>query len=427
MDKKTEDQLLKWYDNLESDQGEDILGGQETDEEDDLHISDHDSASEEDPFEENEAIMNIPDDIFLSNFVRHYVGRDGTKWNKDRPSQNVRTPKHNKVTDRHKPGVRPEAKHAKAPLESLSLFLSNDLLQKIVDYSNIYIDKIKRQYSRGRDALHTNLHEIKAVIGLLYLAGVAKSSHVNIYDLWATDGMGLDIFPAVMSISRFKFLMRCLRFDNILDRQERKLEDKLAPVRDMFEDFVQKCQNMYTVSENVTTDEMLEAFRGRCGFRQYIKNKPARYGIKIFAMVDSKNLYTSNLEIYADKQPPGPYYLDNSAFEVVKRLVFPISGIGRNVTMDNWFTSVPLSEELMKNHNLTMVGTIRKNKREIPVEFCSKKKKSEIPCNTFGFKNYITLVSHTSPKKNWFYYSRQCTMMMKLLLTTTRQKALLML
>ncbi|KAJ8937065.1 hypothetical protein NQ314_012059 [Rhamnusium bicolor] len=45
-----------------------------------------------------------------------------------------------------------------------------------------------------------------------------------------------------------------------------------------------------------------------------------------------------------------------------------------------------------------MVGTIRKNKREIPVEFNSKRKKSTIPYNMFGFKEGTTLVSHTSQK-----------------------------
>ncbi|KAJ8964793.1 hypothetical protein NQ314_004600 [Rhamnusium bicolor] len=58
-------------------------------------------------------------------------------------------------------------------------------------------------FARERDALCTNKLEIEAILGLLYLAGVAKSSHVNICDLWATDGMGLDRFPAVMSMSRF--------------------------------------------------------------------------------------------------------------------------------------------------------------------------------------------------------------------------------
>ena len=47
----------------------------------------------------------------------------------------------------------------------------------------------------------------------------------------------------------------------------------------------------------MTIDEKLEAFRGRCGFKQYIPSKPNKYAIKIYALVDTKVLYTYNLGI----------------------------------------------------------------------------------------------------------------------------------
>ncbi|GBP30200.1 hypothetical protein EVAR_94508_1 [Eumeta japonica] len=37
-----------------------------------------------------------------------------------------------------------------------------------------------------------------------------------------------------------------------------------------------------TMCAEITLDEQLLAFRGRCAFRQYIPNKPAKYGIKVF-------------------------------------------------------------------------------------------------------------------------------------------------
>ncbi|GFS74097.1 piggyBac transposable element-derived protein 4 [Nephila pilipes] len=46
-----------------------------------------------------------------------------------------------------------------------------------------------------------------------------------------------------------------------------------------------------------------------------------------------------------------------------------IQGSNRNIRMDNWFTSITLTEKLlMKPMNLTIVGTLRKNIREIPPE-----------------------------------------------------------
>lgn len=110
---------------------------------------------------------------------------------------------------------------------------------------------------------------------------------------------------------------------------------------------------------------MLESFRGRCNFRVYMKNKPAKYRIRIFLLACARTFYTSNMEVYVGTQPDGPYSVDNSGMSVVERLVEPISGTNRNVTVDNWFTSLPLCEKLLVDHHLTLVGTVRKNKKEI--------------------------------------------------------------
>lgn len=53
----------------------------------------------------------------------------------------------------------------------------------------------------------------------------------------------------------------------------------------------------------MTIDEKLGEFRGRYNFIQYITSKPAKYGIKVFALFDAKTYCTSHMEIYARVQP----------------------------------------------------------------------------------------------------------------------------
>lgn len=83
----------------------------------------------------------------------------------------------------------------------------------------------------------------------------------------------------------------------------------------------------------------------------------------------------------------------------VKTLCETISGSNRNITMDNWFTSVKLADDLLAPpYNLTMVGTIRKNKREIPAEMLATKNRDP-GSSKFCFDKEKVLVSYT-PKKN---------------------------
>lgn len=60
-----------------------------------------------------------------------------------------------------------------------------------------------------------------------------------------------------------------------MSRDERRKQDKLAPIREMWEDWVKRIPLMYRPDTNITVDESLVGFRGRCPFKQYMpKNLP---------------------------------------------------------------------------------------------------------------------------------------------------------
>lgn len=298
-----------------------------------------------------------------------YTGKDNfTKWYVHNPVSRVtRTARQNIIT--RLPGIKNAARGLNNCLESWSFYFPEDLIDEIVRCTNQHLEIMSRAYSRGvRDIPQTDNLEMKAFFGVLYMAGVKKGNHINLDELWKDDGTAPDFFSAVMPKRRFQTLVQAIRFDDKTTRNVRKNEDNLAPIRNIFDRFVQSCSDAYTISECGTIDEMLEAFRGRCKFRVYIPNKPAKYGIKIYALCDSRTFYTAKLEVYTGKQPNGPYCLPNDATSVVMRLIEPIDGTGRNVTMDNYFTSVPLANDLFTNHRLTIVGTVRKNKPQLPTE-----------------------------------------------------------
>ncbi|KRY61335.1 PiggyBac transposable element-derived protein 4 [Trichinella britovi] len=310
---------------------------------DSLEESDIDSASDSDYVEKSDHDSSSEFSGTLSSHseteeVIHersdsWIGRDRVcSGNKQEPSKNVRTRAHNIYPGRQ--GPRSAARHAKTPFEIWSLFMTKDIIDVIVLNTNVYIGKIRAKYVRERSAKDTDENEIKALLGLLLLAGVLQSNRLNLCDLYSTDGTGVEIFSSTMSLQRLRFLLRCLRFDHAT-RSERKRQDKLAAIRMVFDTFVRNCTENYMHSAHVTIDEVLVSFKGRCPFRMYIPSKVAKYGIKIFELSDSETYYVSKMEVYVGKQNEGPHQMDTSPAVVVKRLCSAIVGTGRNITMDN--------------------------------------------------------------------------------------------
>lgn len=162
--------------------------------------------------------------------------------------------------------------------------------------------------------------------------------------------------------------------------------------------FNNNCKNVYKSIDYLTIDEQLVAFRGNCPFRVYMPSKPAKYGIKIFALVSTSNFYATNLKVYVGQQPIGPFRTSNKTTDLVMRLVQPVSGNNRNIICDNWFTSVPLAIKLREEEKLTMISTLRKNKAEVPPNFLPDPSR-KVTSSIFGFMDKCALVSYV-PKKN---------------------------
>ncbi|XP_013006050.2 piggyBac transposable element-derived protein 4 isoform X2 [Cavia porcellus] len=380
-------------------------GDSYTDDDDDIdidHLSQrsHNSEMEQELSDTDTGNADVLDSDDEGNInVRTYLtSQNTTKWSRVPEQSNVRT---KSESTKFLAGVKPIGRNASTAIQCWKLIVTDDMLQDVVKHTNTEI-QLKRSMCTNSHTqkcvyYNTSLSELKAFIGLLYLAGLSHANRSNVKDLWRSDGCGLEVCRVTMTLRRFGFLQNCLRFDDKTTRQERKRTDNLAAIRSLFENFVSNCQAVYTPSKYMTIDEQLAAFHGRCSFKQCLPNKPSKYGIKMYTLVDAKTYYTFNLEIYPGTQPPGPYSCSNKPNDVVNRLVAPISQSNRNVTFDSWFTSYPLMLHLLREHQLTSVGTIRKNKAEIPNEMLQLRNR-ELYSTIFGFQRDITLASYMAKK-----------------------------
>ena len=103
--------------------------------------------------------------------------------------------------------------------------------------------------------------------------------------------------------------------------------------------------------------------------------------------------YTFNGKPYLGRQ--GNQRNVGLASDVVKILSSSLHFSGINTT-ENWFISTQLAANLLKNQ-ITLLGTTRKNRRELPCEFTTGKR--SIRSSLFGYSGRQSLVSHV-PKKN---------------------------
>lgn len=74
--------------------------------------------------------------------------------------------------------------------------------------------------------------------------------------------------------------------------------NRFIHIQSIFNQFVANCKAFFEPGPNITIDESLIPFKGRCPFRVYMKNKPHRYGIKVWAAVCSSTGYMYNLQVF---------------------------------------------------------------------------------------------------------------------------------
>jgi hypothetical protein len=106
------------------------------------------------------------------------MGEDGTtEWSTVITTKNKITRSFN-IIRTQLPCFRRESKTCKSPIDCFQLFVTDDMLEIVVENTNKYIDIVSVNYSDHDKytVKRTTLWEIKACIGLLYMAGVFKSS-----------------------------------------------------------------------------------------------------------------------------------------------------------------------------------------------------------------------------------------------------------
>ena len=206
--------------------------------------------------------------------------------------------------------------------------------------------------------------EMQAFIGIIIYMGIVKLPRITMY--WSMDNLvHQESVSSVMTQTRFFQIWRYFHVaDNAraLPREDPNF-DKIYRVRQFLDLVMTNAQHLYCLDRDVSIDETMVPHKGRLSFKQYIKNKPVRWGIKLWVLCEAKTGYVFKFQVYLRKE--GGNVEHNLARRVVKHLIAPIEGKFHNLYMDNFYCDPHLFLELEPKKVLAC-GTVRPNRKGFP-------------------------------------------------------------
>ena len=165
--------------------------------------------------------------------------------------------------------------------------MTNPKIQAFTEQNPTCNDSDKHLYIKP-----TTSEEIRGLLGLMFIGGVMKQKLRNIYTDYFHKSSN-PIYKATMGINCFKFLVRCIKFDNFTARPKRWRSDNFAAFREFLKCFNENWAQLRTPSQYLTIHELLYPHQGKIVIRQYNPNIPAKYGILYRSISDSRFPYTN--------------------------------------------------------------------------------------------------------------------------------------
>ncbi|XP_064083929.1 piggyBac transposable element-derived protein 3-like [Macrobrachium nipponense] len=180
---------------------------------------------------------------------------------------------------------------AKDIYDIFKLFFTDEMVEHITEQTNLYA---------VRDKNCTNFHvakdEIKKILGLMLMSGYHSVPSEN--DYWSTsEDLEIPIFPKTMSRDRFRSIKRYLPVADTSNLADSKIA-KVLPLLEMLRE---RCQANGIFHEYLSIDESMIPYHGHHSTKQYLKNKPLRFGYKMW-MLCSADGYPYNFELYCGKE-----------------------------------------------------------------------------------------------------------------------------
>ena len=252
------------------------------------------------------------------------------------------------------------------PLHYFSLFFSEEIIDMLVTETNRYAiqylnsnpDKKETFFFKGWTPC--NRIQIKAYLGLLIHMGLLKLPRLDYH--WRSNNLYCcPLCPNVMK--RIEF-MRIHSFFHIANNENANLQDKLYKLRPLITKLSSSFTRYYVLHKELTVDEKMIKYTGRVSFLQHVRNKPIRFGFKVFVLSDAISGYVYSWSFYTGANPNGRVV--NLALYKVLELIQGLEHRNHHLYFDSYYTSIPLAQEL-STRGFGCAGTINQRRKFIPI------------------------------------------------------------
>ncbi|KAJ4449677.1 hypothetical protein ANN_01081 [Periplaneta americana] len=178
----------------------------------------------------------------------------------------------------------------KSEFEIFCLFMTPGMIEEIVKQTLVYARRDKNDHS-----FDVSTEEMCQFLGLLLVSGYHTLPGEN--DYWSTcEDLSAPIFGKVMIRDRFRQIERYLHIAN----NNNLVKSKVAKVIPFYESLNKQFQQFGVFHQNISIDESMVPYHGHHSAKMFIKNKPIRFGFKIW-MLCATDGYPYNMEIYCGK------------------------------------------------------------------------------------------------------------------------------
>ncbi|CAH2005722.1 unnamed protein product [Acanthoscelides obtectus] len=200
-----------------------------------------------------------------------------------------------------------------------------------------------------------------------FLPKIHEFDTTNSGEYWSQNHLLLSpAFSKHMSRDRYFQLQRYLHFSN---NEIAPPGNRLFKVENVLNILKENFQSQFYPFQNLVIDESMILFKGRLSFKQYIKTKKHRFGIKLYVLCDCETGIVLDFIIYCGKDTNIKAEDKNNlgtTGAVVAKLLEPYLNKGHSLYTDNFYTSPTLSTFLLQ-HKTNSCGTVRQNRKHMPV------------------------------------------------------------